>query len=158
MIQMLLIHLPQTEVMNIMIDAYMMRVDQEAGLVYQGYISKIDNTLEAMQSYVGGYIEAVTIAEGIVLICDEDGKMKGYMPNRAWVKGDRILDIIVGDIMFVRSEGDEFESIRQEDIAVIEELFRPIEYVRDTFVKVKNVDELPEYKEYDMKDRDGNAD
>lgn len=37
----------------------------------------ISNTLENLQRTVGGYIETVTIAEGLVLIVDEEGRIKG---------------------------------------------------------------------------------
>lgn len=44
-----------------MLDAYMMRVNQEDGTVYKGYIGKIQNTLKAEQEYVGGSIQVISI-------------------------------------------------------------------------------------------------
>lgn len=36
----------------------------------------IENTLESLQGQVGGYIETVTFAEDVVIICDEEGRLK----------------------------------------------------------------------------------
>ncbi len=41
------------------------------------YVTWISNTLENLQKTVGGYIETVTIAEDMVIICDEEGRFKG---------------------------------------------------------------------------------
>lgn len=37
----------------------------------------ISDTLENLQKTVGGYIETVTLCSDIVLICDEEGRIKG---------------------------------------------------------------------------------
>ena len=42
---------------------------------------EVENTLEAMQSAVGGDIEAITLKKDLVLICDEEGKMKRRVNN-----------------------------------------------------------------------------
>ena len=38
-------------------------------------IKTITNDLGALQSIVGGYIETVTLASDLVIICNEDGKL-----------------------------------------------------------------------------------
>ena len=38
----------------------------------------ISDRLENLQKTVGGYIETVTIAQDLVVICDEEGRLKGY--------------------------------------------------------------------------------
>lgn len=35
----------------------------------------IPNTLEELQAAVGGYIETVTIASDVVIICNEEGRL-----------------------------------------------------------------------------------
>lgn len=48
------------------------------------YYDILPNTLEALQEAVGGYIEPVIIhgaTADIVIICDEEGRLKGYEPN-----------------------------------------------------------------------------
>lgn len=37
----------------------------------------ISDTLENLQKTVGGYIETVTFATDLVVICDEEGRLKG---------------------------------------------------------------------------------
>lgn len=41
----------------------------------------ISNTLKNLQSIVGGYIETVTLASDFVVICDEEGRLKGKEHN-----------------------------------------------------------------------------
>lgn len=45
------------------------------------YVTWISNTLENLQKTVSGDIEAVTIAEDMVIICDEEGRFKGKKFN-----------------------------------------------------------------------------
>lgn len=53
----------------------------------------IPHTLQDMQQVVGGYIEIIhPFDDPVALVCDEEGKLKGYEPNRA-IAGK---DIIVG--------------------------------------------------------------
>jgi hypothetical protein len=71
-------------------------------------VIEIDNTLEEFQKAVGGYIETVTLGEGVVLICDEEGLLKGKAynePASIAVKG------IVGPALLTGIDGDEFASV-----------------------------------------------
>lgn len=63
-------------------------------------IEDIENTLEALQTLVNGYIETVTLHNGVVLICNEEGKMQGLPPNFG-IGGDTI----VGTAVFVGHNG-----------------------------------------------------
>ena len=45
-----------------------------------------DNTLEAFQREVGGFIETVTFATDMCLICNEDGRIKGLPYKGGLVK------------------------------------------------------------------------
>lgn len=78
---------------------------------------EIDNTLNAFQSAVGGYIEAYTIQaqsvkssfagkEPIVVICDEDGRYKEL--DSCCRLGE--LDF-VGDLLVVGQTGDKFSDV-----------------------------------------------
>lgn len=61
-------------------------------------------TQTEMQHYVGGYIERVNIGNGKVLIIDEEGKIKGKLPNRiatGWLQVEGIHDWIAGDAMLI---------------------------------------------------------
>ena len=59
----------------------------------------INNDLTSLQEFVGGYIEAHTIAPGITVICNEEGRLKGLPPNRI-VSG---VGLIVGDFLVCRN-------------------------------------------------------
>lgn len=64
-------------------------------------------TLTEMQHYVGGYIETVSLSSGKVLIVDEEGKLKGKLPNRiatGWLQEEGIHDWVVGDAMLIDRE------------------------------------------------------
>ena len=67
----------------------------------------IDNTLEALQAEVGGYIETITIAEDVVIICDEEGKLKEKPHNcRLFWSLD-----LVGTIVFAGRRGTRFSNV-----------------------------------------------
>lgn len=68
----------------------------------------IDNTLDALQKLVGGYIETVTLPGIMVLVCDEEGTLKGK-PLNAIVKNRQGHGIpIVGDFFVCLEDGEEF--------------------------------------------------
>ena len=46
-----------------------------------GEETTIPNTLRALQETVGGYIETVTLDNGLVLICNEEGKIRDMPYN-----------------------------------------------------------------------------
>ena len=62
----------------------------------------IENSLEAMQRLVGGNIEVVQLDDAL-LICDEEGKLKGLEPNV--VLGN---DTICGSFFIA---GDDYENV-----------------------------------------------
>ena len=74
-----------------------------------GHVTNISNTLENLQRTVGGPIECVTIAEDLVIICNEEGKLRG-LPYNFTCCGDRFVGTI---IMAGRCE-DEFTDIPPE--------------------------------------------
>jgi len=46
-----------------------------------GEEATIPNTLKALREAVGGYIEMVTLDNGVVLICNEEGKLRDMPYN-----------------------------------------------------------------------------
>lgn len=76
-----------------------------------GHVTNISASLENLQKTVGGYIEAVCIRKvekdgkeyEVVIVCDEEGKLKHKMPNIALGR-----DIICGDIIILGSDGEDF--------------------------------------------------
>lgn len=104
------------------IKAYLMRTDKKSKIVYKGYLTEVDNTLEAEQRYVNfneanGLIQVVSINDDIDIIVNTDGKIRNFPINRFLVSDDGIvLDMLVGNIMCVRHNIDgEFTSIRKDN-------------------------------------------
>lgn len=71
-----------------------------------GRIRDIDNTLEALQKAVGGYIEVVPIGDGIVMICNENGKFNNSHRNFKIPH-----DIVFGTVIVVGVDGEEFTDV-----------------------------------------------
>ena len=72
-----------------------------------GHVATINNTLEKLQEFVGGPIEAVTLNADAVIICHEEGKILGLKPN--FYKGSLPYgDLIRGTVVIVGVDGDEF--------------------------------------------------
>ena len=71
-----------------------------------GHMTNISNTLANLQNTVGGYIETITIRDGLVIVCNEEGKLKGLAPNFK-IPGDEI----VGTVIICGTEGEEFTDI-----------------------------------------------
>ena len=78
-------------------------------------IVEIDNTLEAKQELVGGYIECAYLPndDNVVLICNEEGKINGMKLNR-----DIGHDIIAGPFLIVGDdyENGDFKSLTEDQI------------------------------------------
>lgn len=74
---------------------------------------EIDNTLEALQAAVDGYIETVTLATDCVIICNEEGRLND-MPFNCEVCGCPFF----GPLLIVGVKGDEFTDLyRPQSVA-----------------------------------------
>lgn len=65
-----------------------------------------DFQLEELSAIVGGYIEVLYLDDKEILVCDEEGKLKGYPLNvRATdiVRSCGISDYIVGDVLICKT-------------------------------------------------------
>lgn len=76
------------------------------------------NTLEAFQKAVGGYIETLTLCEDLVLVINEEGLLQG-LPWNCKVCGQPL----VGRVVAVATEQDEFASIPKRFIPMVLRLF-----------------------------------
>lgn len=80
-----------------------------------GEISRIvtvPNTLEALQELVGGYIEVHHIGNGLLLVMDEDGRLKGLPENVRCVQ----YGTIVGPVFITADKDEDFRSLTTEEI------------------------------------------
>lgn len=71
-------------------------------------IKDIENTLEALQQEVGGYIETITLAADCCMIVDEEGRLKDKPLNE---QASRLGLAIVGDALLVGVAGEEFTDV-----------------------------------------------
>lgn len=77
-----------------------------------------ENTLEAFQRAVGGYIETVTFASDAAVICNEEGRLQ-RLPYNCTLLG---VDFF-GTVLIVGVKGDEFTSVRGSHIPMLMRLF-----------------------------------
>ena len=73
----------------------------------------IENTLEALQEAVFGYIETITLAPGrAVMIVNEEGRIRGMAVNPAASAVSGIP--VVGPALIVGVDGEEFCDVPEE--------------------------------------------
>ena len=63
----------------------------------QAYVTEIENSLEAMQAAVGGYIQTASLTKGIDIVCNEEGHLIGLPVNKNFPS-------IVGDFFLISSD------------------------------------------------------
>lgn len=68
-----------------------------------GHVTWMSNTLKAFQTAVGGHIEVVSVKPGVVVVCNEDGRLIGLEPNCRFLGID-----FVGTIIVAGTDGEEF--------------------------------------------------
>ena len=67
---------------------------------------QVENTLEALRQEVGGYIETVTFAQDVCIICNEEGRLLGLPYNVTFLGVD-----FMGTILIVGVDGEEFSDL-----------------------------------------------
>ena len=94
--------------------------------------------LDDMQKIVGGYIEAWDyISElydnGIVLYCNDEGKLQGLHPALVVTKNGKTVEMICGNILFCGydSEG-ETVPLTDKQISIIKSIFTRSMYVQNS--------------------------
>lgn len=89
------------------------------------YVKDMENSLEAMQQTVGGYIQCFyPFDDDVVIICDEEGKINGSLPNREILdeNGERI-DVVFGTFFIAREGEEDFQSLTDEQLKTYSEMF-----------------------------------
>ena len=79
-----------------------------------GHMTLVSDSLENLQKTVGGYIETVSLDNGLVLICNEEGRVRD-MPYNFTLRRMRgvvtIQNAIFGTVIACGADGDEFADI-----------------------------------------------
>ncbi len=116
-------------------------------------VVEIDDTLESMQHLVGGLIEPYDPFyseddpryENVILVCNEEGKLRQMPPSRAIVDEDgHVMDVIAGPFFLCYSpiDSENFESLPPD----LEEIFRkkyeyPVRFYRtENGIAVERID------------------
>lgn len=81
-------------------------------------VREVENTLRNLQEIVGGYIECISITNDILCVCNEEGKILGLPPNFIYCN-----DIICGDVFFCKAGMEDFESLTDEEINELMQMF-----------------------------------
>lgn len=92
----------------------------------QFVMTEIENTLDAMQKFVNGDIEVINITDKILLVCNEEGKMRGLPPAAFIVRNQQAQDIIVGKFFLCREDSENMVSIQESDIEDFKRIVLPI--------------------------------
>lgn len=74
----------------------------------------IPDTLEELQAAVGGYIETVTIREDCVIICNEEGRLRGMPHNVKFLGVD-----FVGPILIAGVSDEDFTDLPPESMGFL---------------------------------------
>ena len=80
----------------------------------------IENSLKNLQNTVGGYIETVTLSDDAVIICNEEGRLRG-LPYCCTICGVNF----VGTVVIAGVAGEEFADL-PGDFKNWEKMFRSL--------------------------------
>ena len=114
---------------------------------------QIDDTLEAMQELVDGYIEEyMPFEDEVALICNEEGKSRKMPLNRA-IYGDdnKISDIIAGSFFIVKApmDSEKYESLSKDLIEKYSHKFKYPERFAKVYGEIKAIPYNPSRDEKD---------
>jgi hypothetical protein len=88
-----------------------------AHFINGGYeFKEIDNTLDKMHELVGGYIQIVFIAKDLVLVCDDEGKLKENAVPSLMLVTNTLTDPILNPCFIVSIRGEDFASLTNKQI------------------------------------------
>ena len=98
------------------------------------YEREIGASLTDMQAVVGGTIQAVyPFEEPVVLVCNDEGKLLGMVPNRALYMENIPYDVIAGTFLLCGAPAgsDCFTSLTKEQVSYFRKRFRyPERFIR----------------------------
>lgn len=78
-----------------------------------GHVTNISTSLKNLQKIVDGPIQTVTLSGNTVIICNEEGKLRGLQKN--FRIGESIFaDVIVGEAIVIGTVGEEFGDLEMD--------------------------------------------
>lgn len=105
------------------IDVYVMDVN-ENGVVYSGYITKLDNNADSIEKYMGGEYTVIPLVEDIVIIVSTNQEKLPI--NRVFIRDAKERIFLHGKVICARSNGEEITSIIHADVNVIRQYLKPV--------------------------------
>ena len=72
-----------------------------------GHMTNISDSLENLQKTVEGYIEVYPLADDVVIICNEEGRLRNLEPNFSIRGGPQFY----GTVIFAGIDGEEFADL-----------------------------------------------
>ena len=88
-------------------------------------IKEIKGTLENLKEIVGGYIECIDVFDGVICVCNEEGKLLNLPPNFLFMG-----DYIAGDVFFCAGAEEEFVSLSDNQTQDIMTVMTAVEKAR----------------------------
>lgn len=106
------------------------------------YVKEIEDTLEAKQEIVGGLIEPVYWFDDVIVVVNEESKLRYDNPANFLILNDdgRVIDIVFGNAFICCDAGEDFGSITDELIKKYESYFTRV----DGIVSSENFIVVPE--------------
>ena len=90
-------------------------------------VREVGDSLKSMQGIVGGLIQSIyPFEEPVALVCNDEGKLMDFPPNRALRdKNGQMCDIVFGTFFLcgAPADSDHFTSLTPEQIKRYEERF-----------------------------------
>lgn len=129
------------------IHVFAMRVEEDK--VFRGRLERKENTLAASRSFVGGYIQVVSLSRDIDLIVNDEGKLEELPYNRVWCdEYGKVGDILAGNVFACRHDDEgNFISILETDIPFILQRLPAFSRIGENTIHVWREEDLPEYEE-----------
>ena len=84
------------------------------------HVMVIPNDIGTIQQLIDGHVERHQLTEGLVMLVDEDGKLKNKQPN---FRVAALNDTIVGTAIFCGENEKGFTDIYQHDLVVLQTFF-----------------------------------
>lgn len=86
-------------------------------------VVEIDGSLESMQKIVNGHIEVFPLDGDIVIVLNEEGKLKNLPVNFMVKCSPSYTEIIVGDVFICKANGEDLIGLNDDEIKYFMRVF-----------------------------------